>query len=182
MKRAIVAIITAIIVWTTLVLPTWWPEMHVYKNGHFIKEVNPMYTWANWWMHISLLLIAIAALDRIYMLIYKVYDWLKTTSIRNRVNNAVQWCYKFCQRTWIIVLVMCMVGCGAAVDGMIVTDIGEIKDGQCIYTTTGPGANIIARCGLYQIGDMIQLTNGRNTVIHDTVYIPIPSESHSQIK
>lgn len=84
------------------------------------------------------------------------------------INAIVQWCYKFCQRTWIIVLVMCMVGCSADTNNQDTV----IIEGCEYLENSGTGMN------------NYNLTHKGNCKNHtaDTVYIPVPSESHSQIK
>ncbi len=108
--------------------------------------------------------------------------------MKKLINAIVQWAYKWARSAGILVLVMCMVGCGLneqhdnnvkvwgagnlIVKGPIdMSEIYQIEiDGcQYLYAKWGNGAWV---------------THKGNCKAHttDTVYIPVPSESHSQIK
>lgn len=108
------------------------------------------------------------------------------------INAIVQWCYKFCQRTWIIVLVMCMVSCGIE-EKRIQKHNNEVKvwgadnlivkgpiDMEEVYQVEIDGCQYLYASWGY--GTWVTHRGNCKAHITDTVYIPIPSESHSQIK
>lgn len=69
--------IVAVIMYILLLLPVWWPEVQVYKAGKMIKDINPMYTWADWWSNIGVIALLWLALDKLEDIAGKIYDWLR---------------------------------------------------------------------------------------------------------
>lgn len=112
--------------------------------------------------------------------------------MKKLINAIVQWAYKWARSAGIIVLVMCMVSCGIE-EKRIQKHNNEVKVwGAGNLIVKGP----ISMEEVYQVeidgcqylyakwGNWTWVTHKGNCKAHtaDTVYIPVPSESHSQIK
>lgn len=117
--------------------------------------------------------------------------------MKKLINAIVQWAYKWAKASGIIVLVMCMVGCSAdAVNNKKCLEAAKRTFPQdSVYELIGKDYHFIVQTkeGKVMLVKTMHVSDAEvsgtypalqlsTMVIHDTVYIPVPSESHSQIK
>ncbi len=77
MIKTVFTIVLSLLIYAILLLPSWYPETAVFKAGKFIKGLNPMYAWADWWGCIGTILLLLAGMAYIDQLIGKLYDYIR---------------------------------------------------------------------------------------------------------